>query len=170
MVDIEVEQPRDADAITSLLRAAFSEDDEAELAAALREEGHLRPGCCMVARDGADVVGYAGIADVEVAAEPGLDVAVLAPVAVAPARQGEGIGTAVVQAAKRACVGTGCVAIVTEGDPAYYERFGFEAAAEYGLESDLDPPVWAFQVCPCRPHALDGVSGTVRHPEPFHAL
>jgi putative acetyltransferase len=170
VVDIQPEQPGDAQHIHALLRDAFPEPEEAELTDALREGGHLRLGCSRVARDGADIVGYAGIADVEVAAEPSLDVAVLAPVAVAPARQAEGIGTAVVQAAKRACVRRGCVAIVTEGDPDYYERFGFETAAEYGLESDLDPPVWAFQVCPCRPHALDGVSGTVRHPEPFHAL
>ena len=170
MVDIQPEQGADAEAIHALLRDAFPEPDEADLTDALREGGHLRPECCMVAREGESIVGYAGIVDVELDADPSPDLAVLGPVAVTPERQGEGIGTAVVQAAKRACVRTGCAAVVTEGDPDYYQRFGFETAAEYGLESDLDPPVWAFQVCPCRPDALEGVSGTVRHPAPFHEL
>lgn len=169
MVDIEPARPEDAEEIDAVLRAAFADEDEAELTAVLREDGDCRVGCSTVARD-EEVVGFAGIVDVELVGDPAIELAVLAPVAVRPDRQGEGIGSSVVREGMRACVRTGCDAVVTEGDPDYYGRFGFEEASAYGLESDLDPPTWAFQVWPCRPGALDGVSGVVRHPAPFHAL
>lgn len=169
MVRIEPERPDDVDGIETVLLDAFADTDEARLTAALREAGDLREGCSMVAR-GAEIVGYAGIAGVELDTDPTLDLAVLGPVAVTTTRQGEGIGTAVVREAVRACFDTGCRAVVTEGDPGYYGRFGFEPASRYGLQSDLDPPSWAFQVVPPHPNVLDGVSGVVRHPAPFHDL
>ncbi len=169
VVDIESEQPADAGGIETVLLDAFADADEAELTVALREGGHLRDGCSMVARDGG-IVGYAGIADVELDSNPSLDLAVLGPVAVTETRQGAGIGTTVVREALRACTRTGCLAVITEGDPDYYGRFGFEPAVEYGIDSDLDPPSWAFQVAPIQPTGLAGVSGTIRHPAPFHDL
>ncbi|QCC52064.1 GNAT family N-acetyltransferase [Halapricum salinum] len=169
MVDIEPTMPDDEPAIERLLRAAFEDGVEAELAAVLRDGEDLRAGCSMVAREDG-VVGYAAVSNASVVGSPGVEIAVLGPVAVAPEHQDEGTGTRLVRATLRACKRSGCDAVVLEGDPAFYERFGFEAATAYGLESDLDPPAGAFQVWSCWPGALDGVSGIVRHPAPFHAL
>lgn len=169
MVEFEPAGPSDADAIERVLRAAFPQEIEAELAAVLRAGEDLRPGCSMVARDG-DVVGYAAVADAELVGAPSVELAALGPVGVTPERQGEGIGTDLVRASLQACKRSGCDAVVLEGDPEFYERFGFEPAERFGLESDLDPPTGAFQVWSCWPDALDGVEGVVRHPAPFHAL
>lgn len=49
----------------------------------------------------------------------------LGPLSVAPAVQGQGIGSALMDAAMRClcqCSAAGCVLL---GDPAYYQRFGF---------------------------------------------
>jgi putative acetyltransferase len=169
VVDIEPERTAEPEAIRSVLTAAFDDVTEAELVAVLREDGDLRGDCSVIARDDA-VVGYAAVSDVEVPAAPGAVLAVLGPVAVVPERQGEGIGSKLVRTALTQCVRAGCAGVVLEGDPAFYERFGFEPADAYGLQSDLDPPPGTFQVWPARPGSLDGIEGAVVHPAPFHAL
>lgn len=169
MVDIEPAATADADTIRSVVTAAFDSETEAELVDVLREESALRPDCSLVARD-ETVVGYIAVSEGELPAAPGLDVAILGPVGVVPDRQGEGIGTELVRTAMRRCVQTGGDAVVVEGDPIWYQQFGFEPAATYGIDSDLDPAEEAFLVWPCKPGALSGVEGTVRHPIPFHAL
>lgn len=170
MVQIDSARPDDSTAIRSVLAAAFDDGLEAELVAVLQEEDDLRTGCSMVAREEGTVVGYAAITNATLAGAPSVELAVLGPVAVLPQRQGAGIGTDLVRACLRACKRSGCDAVVLEGDPAFYDRFGFEPASQYGLESDLDPPAGTVQVWTCWPDALAEVGGTVRHPAPFHAL
>lgn len=170
MVQIDAARPGDATAIESVLRAGFDDGLEAELVAVLREDDGLRTGCSMVARENEAVVGYGAVSNVDLDGHPAVELAVLGPVAVVPRRQSEGIGTDLVRACLRACKRSGCDAVVLEGDPAFYEQFGFEPASQYGLESDLDAPPEVFQVWPCWPDALADVSGVVRHPAPFHAL
>ncbi|QSG08951.1 GNAT family N-acetyltransferase [Halapricum desulfuricans] len=170
MVDIEPAATADRETIHAVLAAAFGDETEAELVDVLREEGTLREDCSVLARVDGEPTGFAAVSDADLPDAPGVDVAVIGPVGVVPDRQGEGIGSELVRTAMRCCVRAGCAAVVLEGDPAFYERFGFEPASTYGLESDLDPPPGAFQVWPCRPGALEGVSGEIRHPIPFHAL
>ncbi|MCU4717200.1 GNAT family N-acetyltransferase [Halapricum hydrolyticum] len=169
MVDIEPATAADPEAIRPVLTAAFEDETEAELVDVLREEDALRADCSLLARE-EDPVGFVAVSDAELPAAPGAEVVVLGPVGVVPDRHGEGIGSKLVREAMRCCVRAGCTAVVLEGDPEFYEQFGFEPASAYGLESDLDPPPGAFQVWPCRPGTLEGVSGEVRHPIPFHAL
>jgi putative acetyltransferase len=168
VVQIEPAEPGDTEAIESVLRAAFDDGPEADLVAVLREDD-LRTGCSTVVRDGESVVGYGAVANADLDGEPAVELAVLGPVAVLPDHEGRGIGTDLIRASLRACKRSGCDAVVLEGDTEYYERFGFEPAAQFGLESDLDPAPGTFQVWPCWPDALEGISGIVRHPVPFHA-
>ena len=169
MVDIEPAKIADTDAIRSVVTAAFDDETEAELVEVLREEEALRPDCSLVARDDT-VVGYVAVSSGELPAAPRLDIAILGPIGVVPNRQSDGIGSELIRTAMRYCVRTGCDAVVLEGDPSFYEQYGFEPAAAYGLDSDLDPAAGTFQVWPCKPGALSGVEGTVRHPIPFHAI
>jgi len=169
VAEIEPAKPSDCEGIERVLQAAFDDGSEAELVAVLRESEDLRVGCSMVARAD-DIVGYAAVSNATLVGSPNVELSVLGPVAVAPDRQNEGIGTTLVRTTIRACKRSGCDAVVLTGDPDFYDRFGFEPAAAFDLESDLDSPPDAFQVWPCWPKALDGVGGLVRHPVPFHAL
>jgi putative acetyltransferase len=60
-------------------------------------------------------------------------VAGVAPVCVAPSHQQRGIGTALMEALVVAAAARGWPLLVLLGDPAYYGRFGFEAAGPLGL-------------------------------------
>ena len=67
----------------------------------------------------------------------------LGPISVLPAKQGQGIGTLLMQAALDRLQNLGAHGCVVLGDPQYYGRFGFKAFPELYLK---DVPPEYFQV------------------------
>jgi len=61
-------------------------------------------------------------------------VGLLGPLAVAPAWQRQGIGSALVRAGLQRLANAGAIQVYVLGDPAYYERVGF------GPEAGVSPP------------------------------
>ncbi|MBT3991756.1 MAG: N-acetyltransferase [Rhodospirillaceae bacterium] len=64
--------------------------------------------------------------------------ALLGPLAVDPARQGQGIGSAIVRLGLERLVNVGVSDVFVLGDPAYYVRFGFQPRA--GVEAPYTLP------------------------------
>ena len=60
----------------------------------------------------------------------------LAPVAVLPGVQSQGIGSQLIFAGLGFCQELGYDYCVVLGSPEYYHRFGFETASEHGLENE----------------------------------
>ena len=156
MNNIESERPEHAAAIRELLLASFPGDGEAGFVDDLRA-AHALP-VSLVASDGSSVLGYVAFSPVFIRPS-GLASVVwaLAPLAIAPAAQRQGIGSALVRAGLRACADAGCDAVVVLGDPGYYHRFGFLPAARHGLRCSFEAPPEAFM--------LTALGGT---PVPFH--
>ncbi|WP_156251418.1 GNAT family N-acetyltransferase [Pseudactinotalea terrae] len=145
-ITIRTENPTDPGevaAIAAVNAAAFDRREHGALPAALRATAHHRPAWCLVALDGATIVGHVmvGTAFLEQADGSVLEVPNLSPLAVAPARQRGGIGRALVEAALAAADSDGEPFVVLEGSPAYYGRLGFEDAREHGVTLPL--PDWA---------------------------
>lgn len=69
---------------------------------------------------------------------------ILAPLAVAPDRQGRGIGGALIRAAHTAAEQAGYLLIVLVGHPTYYPRFGYRPASEFGLTCAPEIPPECF--------------------------
>lgn len=65
----------------------------------------------------------------------------LSPLAVVPDAQKRGVGAALVTESLRRAQQADVGAVLLEGDPAFYGRFGFEAASDYGITLPL--PEWA---------------------------
>ena len=175
-VTIRPETPADLDAIEEVVRLAFGSDAEPSLVAALRRRpDFVRERSLVAERDGA-VVGHVLFSPVQIES-PGAVVPalVLAPLAVRPDCQRQGIGSALVRRGLEACRGLGHRIVIVIGAPAYYRRFGFTAAASEGLAESLAVHEGSFQVLELVAGALDGalggalgrVSGTVRYPAPF---
>lgn len=126
------ERPDDAAAIHEVTRRAFlgaphAAGTEAHIVDALREAGALT--LSLVAEEDDRIVGHVAISPVSVDERDDLGWFGLGPLSVAPERQRRGVGSALVRAALgqlRERGATGCVLL---GDPAYYHRFGFVAAA-----------------------------------------
>ena len=64
----------------------------------------------------------------------------IAPLAVRPDRQGEGIGTALMTDLLRRLDRQGCPLVVVLGDPRYHGRFGFQPSGPLGIHY---PPIGA---------------------------
>jgi putative acetyltransferase len=91
----------------------------------------------------------------------------LAPVAVLPSCQGQGIGTMLVEIGLERLRAEGYPAVVVLGHPAYYPRFGFVPASHFGLRWEMDAPDEAFMALELSAGALAGVQGVVRFRSEF---
>lgn len=142
MIDIRAETAADHAAITRVVRDAFDSDDEPALVERIRASTEYVPELALVAEIDGRVVGHVMISGATLHARDGArPTLLLAPLAVAPARQGEGIGAALVHEVARRAGGLGHRFVVLEGSPAYYSRLGFEPASRFGVTMPL--PDWA---------------------------
>lgn len=155
-------RPEWAEAVDRIETAAFARPDEARLVAALRVEG--RVAVELVATEGGVPVGHVLFSRCTVAPAT-LAVAAVAPVAVLPARQKAGIGSALIREGLARCAGAGFDAVAVLGDPAYYRRFGFTRGAARALECVYSGP--AFQALELREGALAGGPWRLTYPRPF---
>ena len=106
----------------AFLNAEHTDHTEQFIVLRLREAGALT--VSLVAEVDDVVVGHVAISPVTV---DGADVGWfgLGPISVDPSRQGEGIGSVLMDAALNALRALGASGCVVLGDPGYYSRFGF---------------------------------------------
>lgn len=114
--------------------AAFDEENEAELIDLIRQTALYVPELALIAVDEERVVGHVMFSFVTIETDDDeLPVLDLAPLAVLPERQGEGIGSALTQHGLELIERRGEPLVLVEGIPAYYPRFGFERASPHGI-------------------------------------
>jgi putative acetyltransferase len=136
------------DDVASLIAAAFG-DDGVQVARIWSEIEHseaLRAG--VVAEVDGSLVGHVGLSHAWLDARRELvDVWLLSPLSVAPARQGQQIGTRLVAAAIAEARSGGAPLLFVEGSPDYYGARGFELASGHGfLPATARTPDAAFRV------------------------
>jgi putative acetyltransferase len=168
---IRPERPADFAAIAEVNRLAFGGEGEAALVAELRRSEDFVEGLSIVAVKSGQVVGHILISRVgfrpegrTARATPALS---LAPMAVRPEFQNQGIGSALVRFGLAEARRLGHRVVVVVGHPHYYPRFGFEPARRRGLEAPFPVPDEAFMVIELAPGALQGVKGTIVYPSAF---
>jgi putative acetyltransferase len=162
---VRSERPGDIAAIRGVNLAAFGRAVEANLVDALRAQA--APIVSLVADDSGSMTGHILFSPVTLSGSPDLKIMGLAPMAVVPARQREGIGSALVGAGLEACKQLGFGAVVVLGHAGYYPRFGFVPASRFGVASEYDVPDDVFMAVELEPGALRGVSGTIRYHSAF---
>ena len=171
-VEVRAQRADELGAVLALVADAFVEEPEVVgLVRDLEADPGFEPALSIVAeRDGA-LVGHVLLTPAELEGEQGAAPArllSLAPLGVAAAHQGRGVGSRLVKAALRAAAQREVAAVVVLGDPAYYARFGFVPALPLGI---LPPhPVAmeeAWMIIETVPGALAGHAGTVRFLAPL---
>jgi len=166
---IREERPEDAEAVRAVLVAAFGREAEARLVERLRASGKIV--FALVAEEEGRVLGhlvFSRIAGESSGSE--VPVLALAPLAVMPAFQRLGIGSALVSAGLERCRMERHARVLVVGDPAYYGRFGFVPASRFGLKCPFPVPEEAFMGIELEPGAFAQVSGVVRYGHEFEDL
>ncbi len=139
---VRPERPADRAAIAAVVEAAFGSPAEARLVAAIRASDNFIDDLSLVAERDEEILGHVMISHVGLrTAERTVPVASLSPLAVAPTRQREGVGSALVHEVTTAADARGEPLVVLEGSPDYYGRLGFEHSVPLGITIDL--PSWA---------------------------
>jgi putative acetyltransferase len=130
-IEVRAEAPADSPDVHAVVAAAFDDETVAEL----WEDLALRPqAASFVAESDGGMVGHVGLSLGWIDARERLvEVGVLSPLSVQPGYQRRGVGRALVAKAIEATDSLGWPVLFLEGDPRYYVRFGFEAAAEHGF-------------------------------------
>ena len=168
MIDVRQEVPCDVPAIREVYEAVPDMSAEADLVDALRDAGaHV---VSLVAVQDGRVVGHILFTPVQIEAAPqGVAVLGLAPLAVRPDRQAQGIGSQLVEAGLAACAAR-AAAVIVLGHPSFYARFGFAQADRFGLVCEFDAPPEAFMAIELLPGALADCRGIVTYHRAFGRL
>jgi putative acetyltransferase len=164
---VRAEEQKDRAAVHAVNVSAFETSEEANLVDALREQA--RPLVSLVAEDNGAIVGHIMFSPVSLDGHPALRIMGLAPMAVSPAHQRKGIGSALVRAGLEQCAQLGFGAVVVLGHPAYYPRFGFSSSARHGIGCEYDVPEEVFMVVELHDGFLRGASGKVKYHAAFGA-
>jgi len=131
---IRPELPEDYASVEAIHTAAFRTDAESKVVNAIRENGNAT--ISLVAVTDENVVGHILFSPVHThppTPEKGLG---LAPLAVLPAHQKQGVGLQLIRAGLEQCRELGYDYAVVLGGPNYYMRFGFEKASTFGLRNE----------------------------------
>jgi len=160
-----IETPIDHEGIREVNRLAFGRNDEASLVDALRNGGYVR--ISLVAEVDRLVVGHVLFSELSILSEavtfPAL---ALAPMAVSPEYQRQGIGSQLIRRGLDTCRGEGHRIVVVLGHPNFYRRFGFSSELARQFDSPFSGKA-SFMAMELVAGALNGVSGRVQYPPPL---
>jgi putative acetyltransferase len=144
------------------ISAAFGRTDEADLVDKLRADGEAVVELAAVNQDG--MIGHILFSALSVA-PPNRRVAALAPLAVVPEHQKQGVGSALVREGLARCSALGFDAIAVLGDVEYYSRFGFQATTASALRSVYSGA--HYQAIELKPVSLSGGLWRVTYAKAF---
>ncbi|MEM8817450.1 MAG: N-acetyltransferase [Pseudomonadota bacterium] len=130
-LEIRESRPDDLAALESLYPQAFPDEDLLPVVRDLLPDTTVT--LSLVATMGAQITGHVIFTKCGVTGSS-VNAALLGPLAVAPARQRQGVGTAIVRDGLRRLQEAKVSLVCVLGDPAYYGRLGFLR------ESSVEPP------------------------------
>ncbi len=158
---IRPEQPKDISIIHALNASVFPTDAEARLVDALRANGKAIYSFVAV-NEQDTVLGHVLYSPITTPLPShGLG---LAPVAVKPEFQNQGVGSKLIRASLTEIKADGYDFVVLLGSPEYYHRFGFQTASAFGLQNEYGVDE-EFMVLNLSGRELPG--GLVRYAEEF---
>ena len=145
-------------------RAAFGQNDEAELVSKLLKDISAKPVLSLLAFKGDRPVGHILFTRVNLTNSENTTSAILAPLAVVPDAQRQGIGGKLIEGGLELLSRSGVELVFVLGDPKYYTRHGFQPAGCLGFEATYPIPeehTDAWMVRELSPGVIGSASGKV---------
>jgi len=167
---IRTETKEDCNHVRDVNFQAFgNREDEAQLVERIRLSEYFIPDLSIIAELNKEIIGHillskAEVFDTDVVHE----VIVLAPIAVKPGHQRQGIGKQLILEAFKRCKDLGYYIVMLIGHPTYYPKFGFKPARQFGLEmQQFEVPDDVFMVCELKSNELNNIKGELKYPKAF---
>lgn len=165
---IRQETPKDYDAIYTVVKTAFeraehSDGSEHELVNALRKSSAYIPELSLVAEIDGKIIGYIMFTKVHI--EQNIELA-LAPLAVLPEYQKQGIGKELIKAGHKKAAEMGYGYSVVLGSETYYPQMGYLPAKQFHIMPSFDVPDENYMVYQLTKNTTE-VNGTVKYAKEF---
>ena len=167
VIEVRFERPKDIDKVRLLNDKAFGKPVEGRIVDKLRKS--CSEILSLVAISNNKVIGHIMFSPVTLETQIGIIEGMsLAPMAVLPELQNQGIGSKLVKEGLRIIKYTKCPFVIVLGHENYYPRFGFKRASKYGLKSQWEGvPDDAFMVIILNDSVMRGVSGIIKYRDEF---
>jgi putative acetyltransferase len=169
MINIRLERPEDIPQVRGIHEQAFKQPTEADAVDTLRLT--CPDALSLVAEDDGRIVGHVLFTPVVIdSPKRRVEGMGLAPMAVLPVCQRQGIGSQLVKHCLKILRERGCPFVIVLGHPEYYPRFGFVPASTYKVTSQWENvPDEAFMIIVFDEEVLQGISGVARYRDEFDA-
>jgi len=169
---IRPETPANYPAIAEVNDLAFGQPGEGKLVENLRRNPKFVPELSLVAEASGKVVGHILFFPIKIKSEAGKEneTISLAPLAVRPEFQKQGVGKELIREGLKTCRQLGYDSVIVLGHPEYYPKFGFKPAGTWNIRNPFGAPAEAFMGLELKDGALEGASGMAEYPEEFNGL
>ncbi|MBP0017079.1 MAG: carbon-phosphorus lyase complex subunit PhnI [Cyanobacteria bacterium SBLK] len=163
---IRPEKTADYLEITEVNRLAFGQENEAQLVNRIRQGDRYIPELSLVAEVAGKIVGHILFSKIDLVGEKKQSVLGLAPMAVLPEFQNQGIGSQLVREGLAIADRMNIPCVIVLGHSWFYPRFGFEPAEPYGIEPPFPLPPEVFMV-KYLSHCQQKYTGKIIYPPEF---
>lgn len=170
-IRVRQEQATDREAVYLIHQNAFKQTNEADLVNALRNSEAFIPELSIVAVIDEKVLGHLLFTRISITdGNASHESLALAPVAVDPVYQSQGIGSALIREGLFLAKKLGFKSIIVLGHEHYYPKFGFVSASRWQIKAPFNVPENAFMALELAPGSLESVSGTVKYAKEFEDI
>lgn len=168
MIAIRKENVNDYTEVYNVIKTAFetaehSDGNEQDLVVALRKSNNFIPELSLVAIDNNKIVGYILFTKINIGE---MEELALAPIAVLPEYQRQGVGSKLIAEGHRIAKKLGYHYSVVLGSENYYPKFGYIPAIEYGIEAPFDVSSKNFMSIKLKDTNVE-IKGIVKYAEEF---
>lgn len=133
-------QYSDLDNVLLVERAAFDSEEEANLVSDLLEDTSAKPIVSLLAYQENRAVRHILFTKARLEPESTLSISILAPLAVVPSAQNQGIGGKLIKHGLQVLSKSGVDLVFVLGHATYYPRYGFKPAKNLGFDTAYPIP------------------------------
>lgn len=164
---VRKEEEKDYSKVYNVNKLAFKQENESKLIEKIRKGKNFVPELSIVAEVDNQIVGHILFSKIKIVGDSVYESLALAPMAVIPEFQKQGIGSLLIRKGIETAKKLGFDSIIVLGHKEYYPKFGFQPVSKWKIKCPFDVPDEVFMAIELTEGALKGKFGVVKYPDEF---